>query len=42
MIMLILMILMLTNDYCFLIYIVLVYIIMRLFGLMVNLLLLNC
>jgi hypothetical protein len=42
MIMLILMILVLTNDYCFLLYIILVYMIMRLFGLMVNLLLLNC
>jgi hypothetical protein len=42
MIMIILMILMLTNDYCFLLYIILVYMIMRLFGLMVNLLLLNC
>jgi hypothetical protein len=42
MIMLILMMLMLTNDYCFLLYIILVYMIMRLFGLMVNLLLLNC
>jgi hypothetical protein len=42
MIMLILMILMLTNDYCFLLYIILVYMIMRLFGLLVNLLLLNC
>jgi hypothetical protein len=34
--MIILMILMLTNDYCFLLYIILVYMIMRLFGLMVN------
>jgi hypothetical protein len=42
MIMIILMILMLTNDYCFLLYIILVYMIMRLFGLLVNLLLLNC
>jgi hypothetical protein len=42
MIMIILMILMLTNDYCFLLYIILVYMIMRLFGLMLNLLLLNC
>jgi hypothetical protein len=33
MIMLILMMLMLTNDYCFLLYIILVYMIMRLFGL---------
>jgi hypothetical protein len=41
MIILILMILMLTNDYCFLLYIILVYMIMRLFGFMVNLLLLN-
>jgi hypothetical protein len=42
MIMLILMILMPTNGYCFLLYIILVYMIMRLFGLLVNLLLLNC
>jgi hypothetical protein len=34
--MIILMILMLTNDYCFLIYIILVYMIMKLFGLMVT------
>jgi hypothetical protein len=37
MIMLILMMLMPTNDYCFLLYIILVYMIMRLFGLMVKL-----
>jgi hypothetical protein len=30
------MILMLTNDYCFLLYIILVYMIMRLFGLMIT------
>jgi hypothetical protein len=42
MIMIKLMILMLTNDYCFFLYIILIYMIMRLFGLMVNLLLLNC
>jgi hypothetical protein len=42
MIMIILMILMFTNDYCFLLYIILVYMIMRLFGIVVNLLLLNC
>jgi hypothetical protein len=42
MIMIILMILKLTDDYCFFLYIILVYMIMRLFGLMINLLLLKC
>jgi hypothetical protein len=32
---------MLTNDYCFLLYIILIYMIMSLFGVMVNFMLLN-